>query len=126
VLLLTDGENTSSPDPLAVAQLAADAGVRIYPVGIGSPAGAVIELDGYQVQTQLNEPLLEAIASLTNGAYFQADDQETLNEIYDTVDLQLTIKGEKTEVTALFAGLGLLVFIIAGMLSLIWFGRMPV
>lgn len=126
ILLLTDGENTASPDPVAVAQLAADAGVRIYPVGIGSPDGAVIELEGYQVQTQLNEPLLQEIASLTNGNYYQAADQETLEEIYNTVDLQLTIEGEKMEVTSLFAGAGLLVFVLGGLLSLLWFGRMPI
>jgi len=126
VLLLTDGENTASPDPVAVAQLAADAGVRIYPVGIGSPNGAVIEVEGFQVQTQLNEPLLQEIASLTNGDYYQAADQEVLEEIYDTIDLQLTIEGEKTEVTSLFAGAGLLVFLFGGLLSLLWFGRMPI
>ncbi len=106
--------------------MAADAGVRIYPVGIGSSDGAVIELEGYQVQTQLNEPLLQEIASLTNGDYYQAADQEVLEEIYDTIDLQLTIEGENTEVTSLFAGAGLLVFLFGGLLSLLWFGRMPV
>lgn len=126
VLLLTDGENTSSPDPLEVAQLAAEAGVRIYPVGIGSAEGTVLEIEGFNVLTQLNEPALEEIASLTNGSYYRAEDEETLNEIYNSVDLQLTTAGERTEVTALFAGAGLVFFLIGGSLSLLWFGRMPV
>ena len=125
MLLLTDGENTESPDPLEIAQLAAEAGVRIYPVGIGSAEGTVIQLEGFNVLTQLNEPTLQEIASLTNGSYYHAEDEETLYEIYDTIDLQLATRGEKTEVTALFAGLGLLFFLVGGLLSLFWFGRMP-
>jgi Ca-activated chloride channel family protein len=125
VLLLTDGENTESPDPLQVAQLAAEAGVRIYPVGIGSTEGTVLEIEGFNILTQLNEAALQEIASLTNGSYYYAEDEETLQDIYENVDLQLTIAGEKMEVTAIFAGISSLFFIIGGALSLLWFGRMP-
>lgn len=125
ILLLTDGENTRDPDPLIIAQLAADAGVRIYPVGLGSPDRVVIEVDGYSVQTQLNEALLEAIAGTTNGVYHRAEDAESLREIYENVDLQLSVGGEKMEVTSLVAGLGLLALLAGGLLSLFWFGRMP-
>ena len=125
VLLLTDGENTASPDPLAISQLAAEAGVRIYPVGIGSPEGTILQVDGFSVLTQLNEPILREIASVTNGAYYHADDEETLREIYENVDLRLTIAGEKTEVTAVLAGISLAFFLLGGALSLFWYGRMP-
>jgi Ca-activated chloride channel family protein len=125
ILLLTDGENTSSPDPLEVAQLAATAGVRIYPVGIGSREGTVLQLEGFNILTQLNETTLQEIASLTNGAYYHAADEETLQEIYENVDLQLAIGGEKMEVTAIFAGLSLLFFLAAAAFSLLWLGRMP-
>lgn len=125
VLLLTDGEDTSSIDPLEIAQLAAEAGVRIYPVGIGSPEGAVLQIEGFNILTQLNEPALQEIASLTNGAYYQAGDEKTLQEIYKNVDLQLAISGEKMEVTAIFAGVSVLFFLVGGALSLLWFGRMP-
>lgn len=125
ILLLSDGENTESPDPLEIAQLAAEAGVRIYTVGIGSPEGAILPIEGYNVLTQLNETALQEIASLTNGSYYRAGDAETLREIYEDVDLQLTIRGEKMEVTAIFAGISLLLFVIGGALSLFWFGRLP-
>jgi Ca-activated chloride channel family protein len=125
VLLLTDGENTTSPEPLPVAQLAADAGVRIFPVGIGSPEGAVLEIDGFSVLTQLNEPTLKEIANLTNGSYYLAGDEQSLQEIYRNIDLQLTLSGEKMEITAILAGFSLLFFLIGGVLSLLWFGRMP-
>ena len=125
IVLLTDGENQSTLDPLQVAQLAAEAGVRIYPIGIGSEAGAVLEIDGFNIVTQLNEPALQQIASLTNGLYYQAEDEETLQDIYKNVDLQMTIKGEKREITALLAGMGALFFLIGGGLSMAWFGRIP-
>lgn len=125
ILMLTDGENTSSPDPFEVAQLAAEAGVRIYPVGIGSPEGSVISIEGFNVLTQLNEGTLQEIASMTNGSYFHAEDEASLNTVYENVDLKMTIGGEKIEITSFIAGLSLLFFLIGGILSLYWFGRMP-
>ncbi len=125
ILLLTDGENTSAPDPLQIAQIAAEASIRIYPVGIGSKEGTVLEVDGYNVLTQLNEVTLEQIAELTNGAYYHAESEEDLQEIYKNVDLQLQIRGEKMEATALIAGISLIFFLIGAAFSLLWFGRMP-
>ncbi len=124
-VLLTDGENTEPPEPLEIAQLAAEAGVRIYPVGIGSAEGAVLEIEGFSILSQLDEATLQEIASLTNGFYYHAEDVESLQEIYENIDLQLTIKGEKTEVTSIVAGISLLFFLAGGALSLLWFGRVP-
>ena len=73
VILLSDGENTSEPDPLDVAELAAVAGVKIYPIGLGSADGTVVEVDGFNVATALDEQLLEDIASVTDGQYFRAE-----------------------------------------------------
>jgi Ca-activated chloride channel family protein len=125
VLLLTDGQNTGPPDPLEIAQIAAEAGVRIYPVGIGTLEGTILEIDGFNMLAQLNEKPLKEIANLTNGKYFQAEDEESLQEIYENVDLELTISEEKTEITAVVAGISLIFLIIGGTLSLLWFGRVP-
>ena len=125
IVLLTDGENTSAPEPLDMAQLAAEAGVRVYPVGIGSAEGSVLELDGFNVLTRLDEPALQAIADVTNGVYYHAEDEESLQEIYRTIDLQMAIKGEEMEVTSILAGIGALFFLMGGGLSMVWFGRVP-
>ncbi len=125
VLLLTDGEDTGGPDPLEIAQLAAEAGVRIYPIGIGSEEGMVLEIDGFNILSQLNEPLLMDIAGLTNGHYFRAEDTEALQDIYENVDLQLVVEGEKMEITSLIAGLSGLLFLVGASISMGWFGRMP-
>lgn len=125
ILLLTDGENTGGPDPLDVAQLAAEAGVRVYTVGIGSEEGAVLEVDGFNVHTRLDERALEEIAAVTNGSHYRAADAEALRDIYREVDLQMTIKGERREATSLFAGAGALFLLVGGALAMLWFGRVP-
>jgi Ca-activated chloride channel family protein len=125
IVLLTDGENTQSPDPLAAARMAADRGVRIYTVGIGSTAGATLHIDGFTVRSRLDEHTLRQIAQLTGGAYYNAASTGDLRTIYATLDPQLMIKPQKTEVTSLFAGAGILVLMIGGTLSLLWLGRLP-
>ncbi|MBX3066013.1 MAG: VWA domain-containing protein [Anaerolineae bacterium] len=125
IVLLTDGENTSDPDPFEAAQLAADRGVRVYTVGIGSPQGADLEIEGFTVHTQLDEGTLQQLSAMTGGTYFNAQSEEELQEIYDNLSPQLIFKQEKTEVTSLFAGLGIFILLVGGLVSLLWFGRLP-
>ena len=123
VVLFSDGENTAEPDPVAVAELASSAGVRVYPVGIGSPRGTVIEVDGFQLATALDEPTLRTIAERTDGRYVAAADAPALAGVADAIDLEWKVQTERIEVTALLAAVaGLLVLVAAG-LSLAWSGR---
>jgi Ca-activated chloride channel family protein len=123
VVLLSDGDNTAALDPLALAPVAAQAGVRIFPIGLGSPNGAVVDVDGFQVATALDANLLRGVAKRSGGTYFSAGDATALRKVYDSIDLRLTIAGRKTEITALFAGAGLLLFLVAAGLSMRWYGR---
>ncbi len=125
IVLLTDGENTEEPDPIASANIAADLGVRVYTVGIGTAEGTIIEVEGFSVHTRLDEPLLQYIASTTGGQYYNAGNEEELQKIYDDLEPKLSIKPEEIEMTSIFAGLGMIVFLIGGMLSLLWFGHVP-
>ncbi len=125
IVLLTDGENNTPPDPIDAARIAADRGVRIYTVGIGSAAGTDLHVDGFTVHTQLDEAELEEISQLTGGTYYNAEDEQDLYNIYDTLSPQLIIKPEQMEVTPLFAGASILVLLIGGAFSLAWFGRVP-
>ena len=125
IVMLTDGENTSSPDPLEAAQAAADLGVRIHTVGVGSAAGTTLEVEGFSVHTQLDEALLQQISRLTDGTYYNAENEEDLHAIYENLDPQLVIKPEKMEVTSIFAGASILVLLMGGTFSLLWFGRLP-
>ena len=125
VVMLSDGENTGGTDPLAMAQLASNAGIRVFPVGIGTAEGTMIEVDGFQIVTRLNEELLTEIARQTDGAYFSAGSPEELQNIYETIDLRLTIRGEKTEISAVFAAAALFFLVLGLVLSMIWIGRVP-
>ena len=125
IVLLSDGENNENPNPLSVAQTAADRGVRIYTIGIGSLGGANLHINGFTVHTQLDEGLLKQIAQVTDGAYYYASSEQDLQKVYDSLTPQMVIKAEKTELTSIFAGAGIFVLLLGGVFSLLWFGRLP-
>jgi Ca-activated chloride channel family protein len=123
VVLLSDGENTAPLDPVAAADVAAQAGVRVDAVGLGTAAGTVVNIDGFSVATSLDAGLLRRVARTSEGTYFQAAQAASLQRIYSNIDLKLTVHGEKTEITSLFAAAGIFLFMIGGILSIRWFGR---
>ncbi len=125
IVLLTDGENTVQPDPLMAAQAAADRGVRVHTVGIGSPTGSTLKVEGFTVQTRLDEATLQAISEMTDGAYYNAQNEGELRAIYQNLGTQLIVKPEETELTSILTGIGLLVLLIGGVFSLLWFSRLP-
>ena len=125
IVLLSDGENNQTPDPLEAAGAAADRGVRIYTVGVGSAAGTTIEVEGFKVHSRLDEPTLRQISESTGGAYYAANDPDELKTVYDTINTRLAIHPEPMEVTSLFAGAGIVVLLIGGLVSLVWLGRLP-
>ena len=123
VVLLSDGENSAGPDPVAVAEIASTAGIRVYPVGLGSPQGTVVEVEGYQLATKLDEPLLRQIAQTTDGTYYPAADGAALQQVYRSIDLAWAVRTERVEVTGLLAGLAALLLLVGSSLSFAWFGR---
>jgi Ca-activated chloride channel family protein len=123
VILLSDGENTDGPDPLQAAALASTAGVRIYPIGLGSARGTVLQIDGFQVATALDEPLLRQIATTTDGTYFPAADAQALSRVYDSIHLAWTVETKRTEVTALFAIAAAALLLVGAGSSLVRWGR---
>lgn len=125
VVLLSDGENNQDPDPMLAADIAADLGVRIYTVGIGSTAGSDIIVEGFTVHSMLNEPLMRAIAENSGGNYYSAASEDELFKIYNDLKPKLTVRTEEMEITSIFAGVGMLALLIGGALSLLWFGRVP-
>ena len=123
IVLLSDGENTSRPDPLRLAEVASSAGVPVHAIGVGTPEGTVVEVDGFNVATALDEDMLTEIADVTNGSYNRAGDAATLAQVYESIDLELKQVDEEREVTALFAAAGALLLAIGSLLSIAWFGR---
>jgi Ca-activated chloride channel family protein len=125
IVLLTDGENNQQPDPLEVAQAAAERGIRIFPVGLGTEAGTTIEVEGFRVHSRLDEPALRQIAQITDGAYYAAAAPEELAGIYDDIETRFVIRPEATEITSFMAGAGLLILMLGALGGLLWLGRVP-
>jgi Ca-activated chloride channel family protein len=123
IVVLSDGENNSEPDPLAVAQIASVAGVHIHAIGVGTPEGTVVDIGGFNVATALDRELLTQVAELTDGEYYEATDAASLGEIYKNIDLKFKTVTEHTEVTALFTAGAALLLVIGALLSVFWFGR---
>ena len=126
MLFRSDGEDSGRrPDPLEAARAAADRGVRIYAVGIGSDAGADIQVGDFTVHSALDADLLRQVALVTGGEYFAAQSAADLPGIYDSLDPRVTFRNQATELTAIIAGFGMLVLLVGGLASLAWTGRLP-
>jgi len=123
IILLTDGQRTTGPDSVMAARLAAERGVRIYTVGVGTPAGATIGFEGWSMHVRLDEETLRSIADLTRGEYFYAGNAMELKKIYETMRSRMVLETKKTEITALFAAVAAALVILAAGLSLAWFNR---
>jgi len=123
IILLTDGQRTTGPDPLKAARMAADRGVRVYTVGVGTVEGEVIGFEGWSFRARLDEETLKAVASMTIGEYFHAGSAVDLSKVYETLNARLVFEKRQTEVTALFAAAAALLLLVAASLSLLWFNR---
>ena len=131
VVLLSDGQNTTGPAPLDAADIAVSRGVRIYTIGVGTPQGAVISPQGSGgggfggFRAELDEVTLRKIAKMTDAKYFYAATEKDLHEIYEALDKQLVLKPQQIEVTALVMSGGVALLLLGGILSLVWFNRLP-
>jgi Ca-activated chloride channel family protein len=124
VVLLTDGQRTAGPDLTDAARMAADHGVRVYTVGIGTKAGKVIQFQGWSVRVKLDEDSLKKIADLTRGEYFNAGSADDLRDVYGTLQSRVVLRHQETEITALVVALGTTVAVTAAFLSLAWHHRL--
>lgn len=93
IIVITDGENHED-DPVAVARQAAEMGIKVFTIGVGSPEGKPIpyhgellkDKDGNIVVSKLDEKVLRDIASAGKGAYVRAGMSEFgLNPIVDDI-----------------------------------------
>lgn len=121
IVLLTDGRTTTGPDPLEAARVAADRGVRVFTVGFGTADGANVQFNGFSMFMRFDEEALKAIAQITRAEYFHAASAEDLQRVYQELGARLALEKTRTEVGALFAGLALLLALVAAWLSWRWF-----
>ena len=124
IILLSDGQSNFGPGLEEAGKLAADRGVRVYPVGIGTTGGETLSVDGWSMRVRLDEEALKKLANATRGEYFQAANANELTKVYRQLGARLALdKGRRTEVTSLFVGLGLVLMLIGVLTSLFRFNR---
>jgi Ca-activated chloride channel family protein len=123
IILLSDGRRTTGPDPLDVARMAADRGVRVYTVGFGTREGAAIDFEGYSFYVRLDEDTLKAIAKMTAGEYYHAGTAADLRKVYETLNARIALETRETEISALFVGGAVALLLLGALLSLLWFHR---
>ena len=125
VVLVSDGESNTGPPPLDVAREAAAAGVRVYTVGIGTPQGITLRVNGQSVLTRLDEATLRGMADLTGGRYLNAQDEAQLAGVYDELAREQQVAEREVEISFAMAAGALLLSAVGGALSLLWFNRLP-
>ena len=123
IILLTDGQRTTGVDSLEAAKLAADRGVRIYTVGIGTVDGETIGFEGWSMRVKLDEETLKDIANRTQAEYFYAGTAADLKKVYETLSSRLTVEKKETEISGLLALAAAALALLSAGLSLLWFNR---
>jgi Ca-activated chloride channel family protein len=126
IVLLSDGTSTTGADPLAAARQAASAHIPVYTVALGTSRGTIaVKRAGQTIQqpVPLNPTELERIARLSHARSFAISNSAGLSAVYEHLAAQLGHKHVKREMTASFAGAGLVLLLLGSALSLRWFGR---
>lgn len=129
-VVLSDGaSSTGTLEPIEAAQRAADLGVPIYTIALGTDEGTVDVPNVFGIAESLPVPpdpeTLATIAEMTGGRFFEAPTAEELAAIYESLGSKVGYVEEEQEVTQLFAAAGLLFVLIGGALAAHWFNRFP-
>ena len=124
IVLLSDGTAMGGRDPDEVARAAGRLGVPIYTVALGTPEGVVEGPSGESIPVPPDPAALRRYARASGGRFFAAEDAGALSSVYENLGSRLGTKPRKREVTAGFAGLGLVLLAAASALSVRWRGRL--
>ena len=123
IILLTDGQRTTGVDTEEASKMAAERGVRVYTVGVGTVDGEVIGFEGWSMRVRLDEETLKAVARETKGEYFYAGTAENLRQVYESLGSRLTVEKKETEVSGLLALAAAVLVLLSTGLSMHWFHR---
>jgi len=123
IVLLTDGRRTTGVDPQEAAKMAADRGIKVYSIGLGTVNGEIPGFEGWSMYLKLDEPSLKAIANATQAEYFYAGNADALKTVYEKLSSRLQLDKQETELSALLAMAAAVLALCAAGLSLLWFNR---
>jgi Ca-activated chloride channel homolog len=128
IVLFSDGEDTggeaAGDAAIAAAAIAQNAGIHIEAVGIGTPSGTTVEVDGFRLHTALDAEKLTTIAQSTGGAYHPASDIAQLDGVADAIDLRLTVAKQDVALAGGFIALALALLAVGTLLTGLRTGRL--
>ncbi|MBV9418089.1 MAG: VWA domain-containing protein [Solirubrobacterales bacterium] len=127
IVLISDGASDVGSDPIAAARQAAADHIPVYTVVLGTPTGTVTEhrrTGTVTIPVPPDPQQLAEIARVSHGQSFTATDANHLNTVYQHLGAELSHKKVKHEITASFAGGGLMLLLVGSVASLAWFGRL--
>ena len=127
IVLISDGNSTTGADPLEVARRARSQHIPVYTIVVGTPHGTIkVKHRGATTTTPVptEAQQLSDIAQQSGGQAFTAANASKLNAVYAHLGAQLSHKHVKREITASFAGGGLVLLLLGSLMSLRWFGRL--
>jgi Ca-activated chloride channel homolog len=125
IVLLSDGASTRGEDPRKVAQEAKKLRVPIYAVALGTSSGQLKTKDGSMTPVPPDTATLDSLARATGGRSFHAPTARDLEAVYANLGKGLSVRKEKQEVTAAFAGGALALLLAAMVTGLLRTGRLP-
>jgi Ca-activated chloride channel homolog len=126
IILVSDGCGTIGVSPVKAAEVAAEHGIRVYTVGVGTPYGGTATIEGLPpIHAEFQEEVLKEIANITRGDYFHARNANRLNRIYGQLTKQAVLEQKRTEITVPLTLFGMAMLLLAAVLSLLWWHRFP-
>lgn len=146
IVLLTDGANTRGPNPLDAARQAADRQIRVYTIGFGTDnpqemvctreqLGGDVFAEGFSGGgfggfsgnfgdfrrfIVLDAETLQAVADLTGGEYYRAENADQLLDVFLELPTQIVLQKQRTEISFVFLALGAFFAIGAILVSFLW------
>jgi Ca-activated chloride channel family protein len=124
IILVSDGYGTIGVSPVKAAEAAAERGIRVYTVGVGTPYGGTAKVEGWPaIHAEFSEETLKEIARITRGEYFHARNAGKLSRIYEQLTGRAVLEKRETEITLLLSTLGMILLLTAAALSLLWWHR---
>ena len=124
IVLISDGSTTRGTSNDTAATDAQAAGVPVSTIAYGTQDGR-LQIQGQDIPVPVNTEALEAIADETNGAYYRATTGDELKSVYQGLGSSIGYDTETKEIGRWFVGIGLLLALVSGALSVLWTSRLP-
>ncbi|HEX2404815.1 MAG TPA: VWA domain-containing protein [Acidimicrobiia bacterium] len=125
IVVLSDGETTMGRSNDEAATAARSAGIPVHTIAFGTDAGTIMDPFEGEIPVPVNEEALAKLANQTDGKALSAASVEQLSQVYEDLGRSVTVEKEQVEIGDWFAGAALGMLCLAGVGSLVWFGRLP-